>query len=439
MKRLLFLMLLSSLSTIVLAKEYKVEATRTEEEELGMLNLSQSPIELDSLLSVWYKNNISDSYETFINDFVDVDFTGYAPTDALPDSVYAARLDMLATAISLPYNPVVKNYILLYTSRKSSMMKRLLGLAQYYMPIFEQELDLNGLPAELKILPIIESALNPRATSRVGASGLWQFMLRTGKYYGLECNTFIDERYDPIKSTQAACGYLRDMYKIYGDWTLVIASYNCGAGNVNKAIRRAGPNAKTYWDIYDYLPRETRGYIPAFIAATYAYTFHKAHGLEPVAPPHPIVTDTVMINKMMHFEQISSVLDIPVEVIQGLNPQYKLDIIPAKEKRYPLILPASDVTNFVVHESEIYARDTVYLKQYLNSGEVNLASSKAVGGSTKSSTSSSDGKITYKVKKGDNLGSIAKRYKTTTKSLMALNGIRDARKLRIGQVLIIRK
>ncbi len=433
MKRLLLLLVLSHLAiTASLASE-----SHKSDEELGLLNLTQSPIELDSLLSVWYKNNINESYETFVNDFIDIDFSEYAPTEALPDSIYAARLDMLATTISLPYNPVVKNYILLYTSRRPEMMKRLLGLAQYYMPIFEQELDIQGLPAELKILPIIESALNPKAISPVGASGLWQFMLRTGKYYGLETNTFVDERYDPVQATKAACKYLKDMYKIYGDWTLVIASYNCGAGNVNKAIKRAGSSAKTYWDIYDYLPRETRGYIPAFIAATYAYTFHKAHGLEPVNPPHPIVTDTVMINKMMHFSQVSSVLDIPLEVIQGLNPQYKLDIIPAKEKRYPLILPASDVTNFVAHENEIYARDTLYLQQYLNAKSTNLASEQAVGGgSTKSNVGSA--KETYKVKSGDNLGSIARRYHTTTKKLMALNGIRDPRKLRIGQVLIIR-
>ncbi len=422
------------LATSLTAVKAEPNERRASEEELGLLKFTHSPIELDSVLSVWYKNNITDSYDTFVNEFINDDFSEDYSAAALPDSIYEARLDMLATEIQLPYNPIVKNYILRYTSKGAQKsMQRLLGLAQYYMPIFEAELDLHGLPLELKILPIIESGLNPKAVSRVGASGLWQFMLRTGKFYGLESNSFVDGRYDPVASTRAACQYLKDMYKIYGDWTLVIASYNCGAGNVNKAIRRAGPNAKTYWDIYEYLPRETRGYVPAFIAATYAYTFHKAHDLDPVLPPHPVATDTVMVNKMMHFDQVTSTLgNISIEAIRDLNPQYKLDIIPAKEKSYPLILPAEELTNFVANEAAIYAKDTIYMKKYLNVDNLSTASAKAA-------TSSKSTRLTYKVKKGDNLGSIAKRHGTTSKKIMALNGIKNANRISIGQTLVIRK
>lgn len=308
------------------------------DDDYGTLTVAEAET-YDSLLSVWYKNNIVESYDKFSNDFIDIDLTeNYNPKEALPDSIYKARLDMLVTAVQLPYNPIVKQYIMRYTIRYRSMMSRILGLAQYYMPIFEEELDRGGLPEELKIMPIIESVLNPTIHSRAGAAGMWQFMLRTGKSYGLESNTFVDERYDPVKSTQAACRLLKDYYRLYGDWTLVIAAYNCGPGNVNKAIKRV-PGAKTYWDIYEYLPKETRGYIPSFIGMTYAYTFHKAHGIEPVAPPHPIVTDTLHVGRMLHFEQISSTVDIPIEVIRDLNPQYKMDIIPAKEKTYTLVLP----------------------------------------------------------------------------------------------------
>ncbi|MEG1634874.1 MAG: transglycosylase SLT domain-containing protein [Rikenellaceae bacterium] len=388
----------------------------------------------DSLLSVWYKNNIVESYDNFVNEFIDIDLEAdYNPKESLPDSVFKQRLDMLATAIQLPYNPIVKKYIDVYTVRNRIQMARLMGLAQYYMPIFEQELDLQGVPDELKIIPIIESALNPKAMSRVGAGGLWQFMMRTGKSYGLEINSFIDERFDPVKSTKVACAFMKDMYKIYGDWTLVIAAYNCGPGNVNKAIKRAG-DAKTYWDIYEYLPRETRNHIPAFIAATYAYTFHKAHGIEPIKPPHTIATDTIMVNKMLHFGQISSTLNIPIDVIRSLNPQYKIDIIPAKEKKYALVLPIADVIEFASKEKQIYAKEEMYLADYQN---INDETTLAVGTATKS-TKQVAKSVTYKVKNGDNLGSIARKYSTTSQKIMKLNGIRDPRKLRIGQVLKVK-
>lgn len=396
----------------------------------GRIAPNHSPEGLDSLLSVWYRNNI-ESYDRFVNDFIDIDVNEYSDMLAseIPDAVFEARLNMLATVIQLPYNPVVKQYIQVYTRKQSALMSRILGLAQYYMPTFEECLDKHGLPAELKILPIIESALNPKAVSRAGAGGLWQFMHRVGKAYGLEINSFVDERFDPVASTEAACRFLKDLYNMYGDWTLVIAAYNCGPGNVNKALKRAS-DPTTYWDIYQYLPRETRGYIPAFIAATYAYTFHKAHFIEPLTPPHPIVTDTLMINRMVHFEQISSTLGIPVEILRDLNPQYKMDIIPGKEKAYALVLPIGDVVSYIEKEPVIYAKDSVYLQKFLNS---NTAAEKIT------SVSSPSGAKTYKVRSGDNLGAIAKNHGVTVKQLMVWNKMTDPGKLRIGQVITVRK
>lgn len=394
----------------------------------------------DSLLASYTRQNVVESYDTFVNEFIDVDLDNVDMSGALPDAVYAERLKMMATEVQLPYNDVVKKYIQIYT-RKGGVMERVLGLAQYYFPIFEEALYRYKLPMELKMLPVIESALIPRAESKASAVGLWQFMLRTGKYYGLEINSFVDERCDPAKSTEAACKYLKDMYKIYGDWTLVIASYNCGAGNVNKALERfrsshGGSEAKTYWDIYEYLPRETRGYIPAFIAATYAYTYYKAHNLNPTIPWHPLATDTVQVNRMLHLEQVATTLNIPIEVLRGLNPQYSVDVVPAKNQTYALTLPQEYVASFVREAGDIYAKDSLYLAKYLNIS--NLSPEQLTASSSRSSTASSKGtKITYKVKSGDILGKIASRYHVTVSQLMSWNNIKNAKSLRPGQTLVI--
>lgn len=407
----------------------------------GMLALNGlSASTYDSLLANYTRQNVVDSYDTFVNEFIDVDLDHVDMSGALPDEVYAERLKMMATEVQLPYNDVVKKYIQIYT-RKGGVMERVLGLAQYYFPIFEEALYRYKLPMELKMLPVIESALIPRAESRASAVGLWQFMLRTGKYYGLEVNSFVDERCDPVKSTEAACKYLKDMYKIYGDWTLVIASYNCGAGNVNKALERfrsahGGTDAKTYWDIYEYLPRETRGYIPAFIAATYAYTYYKAHNLNPTIPWHPLATDTVHVNQMLHLEQVATTLNIPIEVLRGLNPQYTADVVPAKNQTYALTLPQEYSASFVRESSEIFGKDSLYLAKYLNIS--NLSPEQLTASSSRSSASSAKGtKITYKVKSGDILGRIAARYHVTVNQLMSWNNIRNAKSLRPGQTLVI--
>lgn len=404
----------------------------------GQMNLQRSATGYDSLLANFNHSTAIESYDRFVGEFIDIDLDGVDLSGTLPDSVYAERLKMMATEVQLPYNQIVKKYIAIYT--RKGLMERVLGLAQYYFPVFEEALYRHGLPLELKMLPVIESALIPRAESSASAVGLWQFMMRTGKAYGLEINSFVDERSDPIKSSDAACRYLRDMYKLYGDWTLVIASYNCGQGNVNKALARV-PNAKTYWDIYDYLPRETRGYMPAFIAATYAYTYHKAHNLNPVTPWHPIATDTLRIDRMLHFEQIASTLNIPIEVIRGLNPQYINDIIPAMSQTYILTLPQQYISKYITAAADIQSKDTLYLAKYMNVSNLSEVQSSSLRASTAGGGSSaarkSGSKITYKVKSGDVLGKIAGRYNVTVKQIQSWNNIKDPKKMRPGQTLVI--
>jgi membrane-bound lytic murein transglycosylase D len=259
----------------------------------------------------------------------------------------------------------------------------------------------------------------------MGAVGLWQFMPATGKNLGLEINSLVDERCDILKSTRAACKFLAYLYKVYGDWTLAIAAYNCGPGNVNRAIARAGANCKTYWDIYDFLPRETRGYVPKFIAAAYAYTYHKAHHIKPSSLPDCIATDTVMVSRIMHLGQVASTLDIPIETLRNLNPQYKLDIIPATKKLYTLRLPTRYTSEFVNREMEIHSKDSLYLKEFMNPANLEKKRAEGVG-------------YIYTVRSGDNLGVIAKRNGCTVKELMKWNHLKST-VIRPGQKLRIEK
>lgn len=404
----------------------------------GKLQIKQSPQSYDSLLMELKERNSKESYNRYVNEFILIDPEKVDLSSSLPDSILEKRLKMMATEIQLPYNNVVKSYLNIYTRR--GMLESVLGRGQYYFPIFEDALYKHNLPMELKMLPVIESALIPKAVSTAAAAGLWQFMASTGKYYGLEVNSFVDERSDPVKATEAACLFLKDLYRMYGDWTLVIAAYNCGPGTVNRALNRV-PNATTYWDIYDYLPRETRGYVPSFIAASYAYTYHKAHNMKPVSLSHPLATDTVTINKMTHFDQITSTLGIPIEIIRDLNPQYRIDIIPATDKPYTLILPQSEIGRYISMENEILAKDTLYLAKYLNVSNLSEAARANEGrqvGSSASKGSTSGTKVTYKVKNGDTLGAIALRHKVTVKKIQGWNNIRGT-KLKIGQNLIIYK
>ena len=379
-----------------------------------------TPEQTDSLLAVWRERQRQDAYSEFFKQYILEDSAVVA--DTTPDSVYARRLLDLASPIQFPYNSIVKGYINRYTGSRYGTISRILGMSQYYFPIIEEELLREGLPVELRALPVIESALSPTAVSPMGAVGLWQFMPTTGKSYGLEVNSLVDERRDPYRATQAACRYLKDLYAIYNDWSLAIAAYNCGPGNVNKAIARSG--GKNFWEIYDYLPRETRGYVPAFIGASYAYAYHRQHGIEPTEAPIPLSVDTIRVNRLMHFEQISSTIDLPVETLRQLNPQYKLDIIPATTKPYTLVLPQRYVMQYIAHEPEIHAKDSMYLKEYINPANLDKKRQERSGS-------------VYVVKKGDTLGAIARRYRVTTTQIMRWNNLKSAHKLRIGQRLRI--
>lgn len=383
------------------------------------LTLGLSAEQADSLLAVWRERQCHTAYETFFDRYIKADTT---VTDNTPDSVYSDRLRALASPVQLPYNQIVKGYISRYVNPRYGTMGRILGMSEYYFPIIEEALLKEGLPIELRALPIIESALSPTAVSPMGAVGLWQFMPATGKSYGLEINSLVDERRDPVRATEAACRYLKDLYAIYGDWSLAIAAYNCGPGNVNKAMARSG--GKNFWEIYDYLPRETRGYVPAFIGATYAYAYHGLHGIEPAEPPIPLATDTLRIDRILHLGQIASTIDVPIETLRQLNPQYKLDIVPATNKVYTLVLPQRNVSQYIACQDEIMAKDSAYLKEYINPANIDKKK-KAPSGTY------------YTVKRGDTLGAIARRYRVTTAQLMRWNGIRNAHKLRIGQRLRI--
>lgn len=396
------------------------EATPAPKPTVNDMTLGFSAEQADSLVAAWRERQRQDAFGEFFKHYILDDSTAVA--DATPDSLYKQRLFELVSPVQLPYNDIVKGYIQRYINPRYQTISRILGMSQYYFPIIESELLREGLPVELRALPIIESALSTTAVSPAGAVGLWQFMPVTAKSYGLEVNSLVDERRDPVLSTEAACRYLKDLYAIYQDWTLAIAAYNCGPGNVNKAIARSG--GKTFWDIYDYLPRETRGYVPAFIGASYAYAYHRMHDIEPIEAPIPLSVDTIRINRLMHLEQISSTIDLPLETLRLLNPQYKLDIIPATNKTYTLVLPQRNVMEYIAHEAEIQAKDSMYLKEYINPANIDKKRQERSG-------------TIYVVKKGDTLGAIARKYRVTTSQIMRWNNLRNANRLSIGQRLRI--
>jgi membrane-bound lytic murein transglycosylase D len=417
MKKILFFLITSMLCINILAQQNKIiDDVEISDDEYEYSN------NVDSLLSAFYIQNIDTT--DYFNE------NAYLPAAELPDSVYINRLSKIASVVHLPYNDIVRRFIVVYTQKMRTKTEEILNLSDYYFPIFEEILDSYGLPLELKTMAVIESALNPIAVSRAKATGAWQFMFRTAKNYGLNITSFVDERCDPVASCHAAAKYMTTMYKIFGDWTLVIASYNCGEGNVKKAIRRAGGKTD-YWSIYPYLPRETRGYVPLFISATYAMTYYKEHGLKKSAPIMPVAVDTFMINKMLHFEQISKILGIPVEAIRSLNPQYRRDIIPGKEKPYTLILPHNYTIAFIDNENTIYSyNDSVYFNPKV----------LAEPASAKYSYTSRDGKsVTHVVRKGDTVGGIALQYKVRTNDLKNWNNIGKNNMIKIGQKLVIYK
>jgi membrane-bound lytic murein transglycosylase D len=353
----------------------------------------------DKLLNSWYVKNHTDK----------VNHDGYKENVPVSDSIYVDRLSKLPKIIELPYNDVVRSCIDFYVDRRRTLVEYMLGLETFYFPMIEETLDKYDMPLELKYLTIVESALNPIALSRAGASGLWQFMLPTGKFYGLEINSLVDERRDPVKATDAACRYLKDLYDTYEDWNLAIAGYNCGAGNVNKAIKRAG-GKKDYWAVYPYLPKETRTYVPYFIAANYVMNYYAYHQLYPVKTTLSLSTDTVMVNQMIHFDQIAEVLQVDKEEIRALNPQYKKDIIPGNTKPQPLKLPSVKTYEFIEMESKIveYRADELFTNR------------SYVG-----KTTGSQEKIVHKVVKGESLITIGSKYGVTTANIRKWNGLKS--------------
>lgn len=375
------------------------------------------------------------------------------PDAEVSDEEMIKRLSALPTVIEMPYNQIVRSYIDRYTKRGRAQIAAILGLSLYYMPIFEQALEEQGLPLELKYLPVIESGLDPNAVSKHGATGLWQMMLGTAKGLGLEVNSLVDERRDPYVASERAASYLKDLYSAYGDWSLAIAAYNCGPGNVNKAIRRAGGDAKDhdFWSIYNYLSPETRGYVPMFIAANYVMKYYPDHNISPVLPVKPLVMDTVQIAERVHFNQISKVLDIPVEELRILNPQFRADVIPGSvESPYTLILPSQQIHAYLMSEDEIrnFEPDKYGKRETVDPGEVPADAMLAVEdtsiwpedqGESDVALAASQGKpsiIVHKVTAGESLASIAEKYNVTPEEIKRSNNLRR-NAVRVGQQLRI--
>ena len=425
----------------------------TKEGEADVIEVPEGMLlEIDSLLNQY-------NSKTYLQDN-DCHYSDVNPE--FPVETYIERLQRIPSVMEMPYNDVVRKFIDRYAVRLRASVSYMLGAANFYMPIFEEALEMYNLPLELKYLPVIESALSPTATSRVGAAGLWQFMLATGKQYGLEVNSLVDERRDPIKSTYAAARYLRDLYKIYDDWNLVIAAYNYGPQNINKAIHRAG-GVKDYWAIYKYLPRETQGYVPAFIAANYIMTYYCEHNICPMRTQIPAKSDTIVVNRDVHFKQIAAVTGIRIEELRSLNPQYRRDIVNGSTQPSVIRLPQTYVNAFLDREDSIYnyeaatlltkrtvvevTADDVKEEVVARSQTVAPRTHQATHGRTRAvsqsrsrrggKTASKGGSQSVTVKSGQTLSQIAKKNNTTVEKLKRLNGIKG-NNIRAGKKLKVK-
>ena len=389
--------------------------------------------DLDSLLNLYMS-------KTYLGRPGDCEMKNENPTYSREE--YIERLSRIPSVMELAYNDIVQRFIDRYSGRLRYSVSYMLGAANFYIPLFEQALETYQLPLELKYLPIIESALNPKAVSRVGATGLWQFMLATGRQYGLEVNSLVDDRRAPVKSSYAAARYLRDLYKIFGDWNLVIAAYNCGPENINKAIHRAG-GEKDYWKLYPYLPAETRGYVPAFIAANYIMTYYCEHNICPMTTGLPTKSDTVMINKDIHLEQIAAVVGTDLDMLRSLNPEFRRDIIPGNTKPYAVRMPIADIGKYIDMEDSVYnyRRDELFTKRAVVEVNDDLPTFSRRGkgsygskrgrynrrGSARSGRNrrgGGGGGSSVTIRKGQTLSEIAKRNGTTVAKLRKLNGIK---------------
>ncbi len=382
--------------------------------------------QLDSLVNLWYAQNAG-AIQHPDNVKLHRDST-YVPH--FSDREYKKRIEQMNSVVPLTYNEKVQTYIDVYANRRRNSVATMLGMAEYYFPMFEDVFEKYNVPLELKYLSIIESALNPKAKSPAGARGLWQFMPSTGKVYGLKIDSYLDERCDPVKSTHAAAQYLNSLYSIFDDWILAIAAYNCGPGNVKKAIARSGGKTD-FWDIYPNLPRETRSYVPAFIAAFYVFEHHELHNLYPRKVTMPQV-DTVLVKKKLHFKQVAEYLQVPLKEIEDVNPQYKADMVPYSEEGSPLYLPLEIVSPFIRLQDSIYAyKDSLYLN--LQPERVIASSSSKVDYST-----STAGKIKtyYTVRQGDTYSKIASKYGVSVNALKSWNH-KTSNMLHIGDKLVV--
>ena len=416
--------------------ETEVTVTNKEGKEEQIELPEAMTYELDSLLYLY-------NSKTYLRPDSSCDFPDINPQYTKEEIM--ARLKMLPTVIEMPYNDAVQKMIDRYSGHLRHSVSFMLGAQNFYMPIFEEALESYRLPLELKYLPVIESALNPRAVSRVGATGLWQFMISTAKHYGLKVNSLVDERRDPLKSSYAAAQYLSDLYKIFGDWNLVIAAYNCGPDKLNRAIHRSG-GSRDYWQIYPYLPAETRGYVPAFIAANYIMNYYCDHNICPMLSTLPVKTDTVMLSRDVHFEQVAGVLGISVDQLRDLNPQYRRNVVNGNNSPMPIRLPVADISRFIDNEDSIYAynadelltkRDEVdvndddvptvqRVRSYSSSSNKASHRSKKSGrgkDKSKKKKKKNSGSASITVRSGDTLSEIARRQHTTVKKLKKLNGI----------------
>ena len=418
---------------------YKADAIDREfiEEELSGENENKvsagveelTPGNTDTLLTQWYMHRQSNIPGREQFDMDSVVFT----TD-VPDSVLMRRLEEMNSFITLPFNETVKKFMILYSEKMPAKMSEMMGLAQYYFPLIEETFRRYDIPLELKYVAIIESAFNPRAESRVGAKGMWQFMYRTALSYGLRIDSYADERMDPLASMDAAARYFKDAYRIFGDWSLAISSYNCGSGNVNKAIKRAG-GKRDFWSIYEYLPRETRGYVPAMVGAMYAFRYANEYGLRPAPMSLPTYVDTFHIHKNLHFSQISEVLGIPLADVRDLNPQYYNDIVPGAHSDEVIRLPFNYSSSFLDMQDSIYRykADILFATKVEDGRET--VNGRAVQTARPSATPQW---VYYKVKSGDNLGKIAIKYHTSVRQLKSWNNLRSDR-IAIGQRLKVGK
>ncbi|MBQ3363136.1 MAG: transglycosylase SLT domain-containing protein [Muribaculaceae bacterium] len=423
--------------TIVLTAMTIMAATRPSHDKKAILTLKNSITDDDI---VFPESFDTDVHQMMTNWYLQ----NYAVLDAdvenksfgeVNDETYIRRLTAIPSVIELPYNQIVRKHIERYVYRSRTLVEEMLGMSLYYMPIFEQALEKEGLPLELKYLPIVESALDPNAVSRAGAAGLWQFMIGTGKGLGLEINSLVDERRDPYRSSAMAAKYLKNLYQIYNDWSLAIAAYNCGPGNVNKALHRNGGSGD-FWDIYEYLPRETRGYVPAFIAANYAMTYYKQHNISPSLARKPLITDTVTVNRRIHFAQIAQVLNIPIEEIRTFNPQYRKDVIPGDNHPYVLVLPSQQIYSYIMSEDSIdnYRDDLYAHRPIVEPGGLTPTTEEYISGTTASGEMRT---TNHKVERGETMSSIASKYGMTTNELMALNN-RSNERVRRGETLKVR-